>query len=101
MHPRCGDHLVGDGQQGIELVLAGHIEVGLDLGRDQLVPSGLDLDKRGPGAYIGRLWGFPPVGVVSASRLGRGSAGLWHGLTGGVGIRGGELGADGRNLCRT
>jgi hypothetical protein len=53
MHPRGGHHLMGDGQQRIELVLAGHIQVGLDLARDQLMAAGLDLDQRGPGPLPG------------------------------------------------
>ena len=45
---RRSHHLIGDGQQGIELVLAGDIEVGLDLARDHLMAAGLDLYQRGP-----------------------------------------------------
>jgi hypothetical protein len=53
MHPWAGHDLVGDGQQRIELVLAGHVQVGLDLARDQLVPAGLDFHQRGPGPLAG------------------------------------------------
>src|SRR3546814_2893516 len=45
----CWGHVVRDGEDDLVAVLAGHIQVRLDLGALELGAAGLHLDERGPG----------------------------------------------------
>jgi hypothetical protein len=49
MHAGHGSQLIGNSKQGIELVSACQVQIGLDLTWEQVMDSCLNLDQRGPG----------------------------------------------------
>jgi hypothetical protein len=67
-------NLVGDRDQRVEALLAGNVEIGLQLFRTQQVCSSFDLDQRSPG-LVSTGHSYQPIGVhppVTAVELANG-----------------------------